>query len=851
MSSKPLHAKTPMLKQYLSIKEQNPGVLLLFRLGDFYELFFDDAVTVAQCLNIVLTKRAQKDEDVPMCGIPFHAADNYISRLLKEGFKVAICEQLETPEEAKKRGYKEIVRRDVVRILTPGTLVEDTFLDGHQNNFLTALSYYKEMCGLATIDLSTGEFFTESVPPIQLDSALERLKPKEILMSDRFIKLPTLYDLFKHYKKVITLQPDSRFNFESNLAKLQKAFQVHVLDAFGQFTREEIQSAGAIIDYIQLTQKATALHIHPPHKLLESSFMHMDAATQKSLEILETQKGEKVGSLFHAINRTLTAGGHRLLYRNLAFPLVDLQKIEKRLKQVSFFLNQTDLLASLREILAQIPDGERLFSRIKLNKAGPRDLGGLRHLLKEITALSQRLAPFSESIPFSTPDFREVSQTLSAALKDELPTQLKEGNFIRKSYHQELDRLKNMREEATKTIAALQARYSQETGISSLKIKYNNILGYYIEVTSAHKNRVPETFSHRQTLVNGARFTTDELLDLQEKVLSSSQKALDLEISLFSEIVKNLSEQADDFLKVFKQIAYLDLVTSFATLAQQQNYTQPRLCQTNTLLIQNGRHPVVEQMLSKSDTAFVANTCHLDTKQQVILLTGPNMAGKSTFLRQNALIILLAQIGCYVPADHAEIGIVDRLFSRVGASDDLARGHSTFMIEMLETASILNQATSRSFVILDEIGRGTSTQDGLALATATLEFLHDSLRCRALFATHYHELVQLAQPLAHVTYQTFKIKEWEEQIIFMHTVIEGAASQSYGIHVAALAGMPADVIKRAKDLLVSFEKSQPSSQTQSIIPQPSTLEKNLRAVQLDHLTPKQALDLIYQWRKDL
>ncbi len=840
---------TPMVRQYQDIKKNYQDCLLLFRLGDFYELFFQDAITAAAALDITLTKRA---EDMPMCGIPFHAADNYIARLIRQGFKVAICEQLETPEEAKKRGHKSIVKRDVVRLITAGTLTEDTLLDAKQNNFLVALCSGKNSIGLAAVDISTREFFLESVSLESLEGALGRLNPKEILLSQKMIQNPDLFECLSSYKTSLTPQVESRFDLENGRLRLESFFEVASLEVFGSFSDLELKAAGAILDYVSLTQRGGTLPLRSPTKLIARNFLQIDPSTQRNLELYATLRGEKKGSFLSSIDRTVTAGGARLLARTLAFPMTSAVAINERLNQVGWFVDHLNIAKELRQILEKCPDGERVFSRLSLDRGGPRDLLAIKGLMEAGQAIAVLFkSSATDSLgkilnPIKIPD--GFLDKLSRALDETTPLLARDGGFIKAGYLDELDILRSLRDDSHQTIVALQMRYAQETGINSLKIKYNNILGYYIETTIAHKDRIPDTFIHRQTLVNGMRFTTPELAEIQEKLNTAAAKALALELGLFKEFVQETLLYGEDLTLLAQTIALLDMLSSFAILAVTENYCCPIVDESLNFTLKDGRHPVVESMLKSQGQSFVPNDISLTRNKYLWLLTGPNMAGKSTYLRQNALLIILAQMGSYVPAAEAHIGIVDRLFSRVGASDDLARGRSTFMVEMVETAAILNQATERSFVILDELGRGTSTYDGVSLAWATAEFLHTENKSRGLFATHYHELTSLEKSLEHMACYTVQIKEWEGKVVFLHRVVPGYADRSYGIHVAALAGLPKSVIQRAQQILESLEDKKHITKDltpSSLTPDENPMLDSLKDLDPDALTPREALDFLY------
>ncbi len=840
---------TPMVRQYQDIKKNYQDCLLLFRLGDFYELFFEDAITAASALDITLTKRA---EDMPMCGIPFHAADNYIARLIRQGFKVAICEQLETPEEAKKRGHKSIVKRDVVRVITAGTLTEDTLLDAKQNNFLVSVCSGKNGIGLAAVDISTREFFLETVSLETLEGALARLNPKEILLPQDMLKNSHFFEWLNIYKMILTPQVESRFDLENARRRLESFFEVVSLEVFGTFSDLELRAAGAILDYVSLTQRGGTLPLRFPTKLIARNFLQIDPSTQRNLELYTTLSGEKKGSFLSTIDRTITAGGARLLARTLAFPMTNEGTINERLDQVGWFVGNLNIAKELRKILEKCPDGERVFSRLSLDRGGPRDLLAIKGLMEAGRAIvtlfkSQETGPLEKilssiNIPIGFLD------NLGRAIEEMAPVLARDGGVIKTGYLPDLDTLRSLRDDSRQTMVALQMRYVQETGISSLKIKYNNILGYYIETTTAHKDRIPDIFIHRQTLVNGMRFTTPELVEIQEKLTAAAEKALVLELGLFKEFVQETLLYGGDLTLLAQTIALLDMVSSFAFLAVTENYCRPVVDESLNFTLKEARHPVVEAILKSQGQSFIANDIALTRDQYLWLLTGPNMAGKSTYLRQNALLIILSQMGSYVPALAAHIGIVDRLFSRVGASDDLARGRSTFMVEMVETATILNQATERSFVILDELGRGTSTYDGMSLAWATAEYLHTENKSRGLFATHYHELTSLEKSLAHLSCYTVQIKEWEGKVVFLHRVVPGYADRSYGIHVAALAGLPKPVILRAQQILESLEDKKHTVKDEapiSVVPVQNPMIDSLKGLDPDALTPKEALDFLY------
>jgi DNA mismatch repair protein MutS len=862
------------MAQYLEIKEANPGCLLFFRMGDFFELFFDDAVAAAQALDIALTKRGRHDgADIPMCGVPVHTAEAYLARLIRAGFKVAICDQIEDPAEARRRGGKGPVRRAVTRVVTAGTLTEEGLLDARRHNYLAGIAEAGGEIGLAWLDLSTGAFELMPTGEPTLAGDLARLMPGEILLPERMLTRPKLFELFAEWKPVLTPQPNSRFESEAARRRLQEFYGVSALDGFGGFGRAELAAAGALIDYVGLTQQGRAPHLQPPRQVMPASVMQIDAATRRNLELMATLSGERKGSLVATIDRTITAAGARLLADHLAAPLTELAAIAARLDAVEFFVERPELREALRERLKRCPDIERGLTRLSLGRGGPRDLAALCQSLGETAALRDMLAePGLVSLPKPLAaaqrglgEHGSLVERLRRALAAELPLFARDGGFVAAGYSQELDEWRGLRDESRRMIAALQARYAGETAIGALKIRHNNVIGYYIEVSANHAGKVGPEFIHRQTMAGAQRYTTPELADLETKIASAAERALALELRLYEDLVGEVMTRRAEIAVAAAALATLDLAAALAEFAAGAFWVRPVVDETTAFEIVAGRHPIVEAALAASGNggAFVANDCVL-AEDRIWLVTGPNMAGKSTFLRQNALITILAQMGSYVPAQSARIGIVDRLFSRVGAADDLARGRSTFMVEMVETAAILNQASPRSFVILDEIGRGTATFDGLSIAWATLEHLHEVSRCRTLFATHYHELTALAAKLPALACHTMRVKEWKGDVVFLHEVGPGTADRSYGIHVAKLAGLPKTVTVRAEEVLSVLEKGEQggalarladdlplfSAARRHVEPPPreSAAEALLRDTRPDELTPREALDLIYRLR---
>jgi DNA mismatch repair protein MutS len=889
-----------MMAQYLSIKDGYPDAMLFYRMGDFYELFFDDAKQAAAALDIALTKRGQHaGEDIPMCGVPVHSHESYLSKLIRKGFKVAVCEQLEDPAEAKKRGSKAVVKRDVVRLITPGTLTEDALLDARAHNALAAVACAEGQFALAWADVSTGDIELQVMSVDRLAMVLARVAPGELLVSDRLYDDETVRPIIHPYDDILTLMPAVRFDSQSAEKRLHDIYGIKTLEAYGNFCRAEISAAGALVAYIDLTQKGNLPRLKPLRQIADGAVMDIDSATRRNLELTQTLTGERKGSLLDVIDKTRTGAGARLLAARLAAPLTDPVAIGVRLDQVQVMVDAPSRRLSIRDTLKAIPDVERAVTRISLDRGGPRDLAAVRDALVQAPALKEALAAamteadaLGESKPFATVirDLGEHSvlvDKLTRALAEDLPMLTRDGGFIAKNYDATLDELRELRDNSRKRIAGLQAKYTEESGVSALKIRHNNVLGYYVEVPARHGDtlmpaaqtqdgteaRVGRTaFIHRQTMANAMRFTTVELGDLEDRIRSAADKALALEQELFKTLTADVLARAEDIVTAAAALAEIDVAAGLAQVAVDRRYTRPVIEDTAAFQIEDGRHPVVEAALSKNaDGAFVANGCNLGAAAdgapgRLWLITGPNMAGKSTYLRQNALIAVLAQMGAYVPAGSVRIGVVDRLFSRVGAADDLARGRSTFMVEMVETAAILNQATEKSLVILDEIGRGTATFDGLSIAWAALEYLHDANRCRALFATHYHELTALADKLGDLTPHHMKVQDWQGDIIFLHEVAPGAADRSYGIHVAKLAGLPDAVIARAEHVLHKLEQGDESASAGRLAedlplfslqpahappvsqPKESPVEKALADIAPDDLTPKQALDALYRLR---
>jgi DNA mismatch repair protein MutS len=879
-----------MMEQYIEIKTANPDCLLFYRMGDFYELFFDDAEVASRALGIVLTKRGKHlGRDIPMCGVPIERADEYLHRLIALGHRVAVCEQLEDPALARKRGAKSVVRRDVVRLVTPGTLTEDSLLDAKANNFLLAVararaSADEDRFALAWIDMSTGEFRVAECERATLAAEIARIEPGEIVVSD------TLYgdhELAPYLRSLPAVTPLTRDVFDGATAERRLAafFAVATTAAFGAFSRLELTAAAAVVTYVERTQLGKRPPLAPPAREAAGATLVIDQATRSNLELVRTLGGERRGSLLAAVDRTVTAAGTRLLAQRLAAPLTDPVEIGHRLDAVASFVGDSAARSDLRGRLKAAPDLARALTRVVVGRAGPRDLAAIRDGIFAAAQIAARLTELPDLprdlaatvVALRRPD-GALAAELNRALADELPVSRRDGGFVRAGYEAALDEARALRDESRRVIAALQIRYAETTGIRTLKIRHNNVLGYFVDVSAQHGEKLISaplnaTFIHRQTLAGQVRFTTTELGELEAKIASAADRALALELDIFDRLAATVSAASAPIKQAADALAAADVAAALAEIAIERDYVRPTVDDSIAFSIAGGRHPVVEQVLVADGDPFVANDCELsppdDAKEpstagRIWLITGPNMAGKSTFLRQNALIAVLAQMGSFVPARHAHIGIIDRLFSRVGAADDLARGRSTFMVEMVETAAILNQAGERALVILDEIGRGTATFDGLSIAWATIEHLHASNRCRALFATHFHEMTALAARLPRLHNATMRVKEWQGEVIFLHEVVAGAADRSYGIQVAKLAGLPAPVIERAKLVLAQLEAEDRTSPARKLIddlplfaathaPAPApqadagltAVIDALKALHPDEMSPRDALEALY------
>ena len=867
-------ASTPMMQQYLELKEQYKDYLLFYRMGDFYEMFFDDAKIAAKTLDIALTKRGkEKEQDIPMCGVPYHSYEGYLEKLIKAGFRVAICEQIETAEDAKKRGYKSVVKRDVVRVVTAGTLTEENLLKVNQENYLLAIVRIKDDIALAYLDISTAKFYFETCTLKDLETNIQIINPAEIIVADNLLLAQETKFLMEEYKDIMVDFPASYFSAKKNSTIIKEYYKVSFLDSFGVLSEAEIGAIGSLLSYIELTQKSNLPKLIYPQKIAKNDFLQIDKASLASLEIF-TNKYEDRASLLAILDKSSTASGARELRRVLAYPLTNLAKINNRLDKVEFFYQNTDLLDEVKTYLQNFPDLERAINKLLIGRGGPRDFLVIVNALKILCSLKSyfnsnmhkyehNFAKLIAEIPDLTFLYEELN-----IFKDAPPLLCREGNFIKSQVNEQLDYQRSLRDNSNGLIAKLEEKYRSKTQIVKLKIRATNILGYYIEIPSnLAVNIDKEYFSHKQTLANNTRFVTEELNSLQADIYTAEQKSLDIELAIFSEKLQLLDDNLVLLKKALKIIVQFDLFCNFAFIAKKYNFSKPIVSNDDNFLIEEAFHPVVKEFLPSHINEFVTNDCSLVKDNLIWLITGPNMAGKSTFLRQNALIIILAQIGSFVPAKLAKIGIVDKIFSRVGAADNLVKGQSTFMVEMLETAAILNNATEKSFIILDEIGRGTATYDGLSLAYAIIEYIHNKISARTLFATHYHELVDLTKSLKKISSYYSYVIEDGEQIIFSHKIKKGNFGRSYGIAVAALAGLPISVINKAKNLLSSFEAKDELKITTDLplfLPHKTAdnevlandnkenkLYKKISELDIDNLTPKQALELLYDYKQEI
>ncbi len=864
---------TPLMRQYHSIKQQVPNTLLMFRLGDFYELFFDDAVTAARELEITLTSRSKEKGAIPMCGVPYHAAEGYLARLIQKGYRVAVCDQMEDPKLAKK-----LVKREVTRIVTPGTAMDANLVRSRENNYLAAVTQAEGRSAVAHVDLSTGEFRVTELAPAEVAGALEQLGAREVLFPG---DLPLLAGEDRAGPRFVRTEIEE-WVFSADYAgrTLRDHFRLLSLDGCGLANRPAaVGAAGAILHYLRDTQRAALDHLDRPTFYDRADSMVLDTVTVRNLELLEpifaadAAGPQAQATVLGVLDRTGTGMGGRLLRQRLLRPAMDRAEIEQRLDAVSELRQQTILRAELRKQLSGILDLERLLARVTLGSAGPRDVLALGRSIEKIPALRrcfdmgcpQGPAERLRSIHDRLDELPDVANLILEAIADDPPLNLADGGTIRAGYHAELDELRDLSTNGKRYIAQIEARERQRTGIQSLKVRFNNVFGYYIEITRANQHLAPPDYERKQTLANAERFTTPELKEYEHKVLDAQDKILALEKELFADVRKRAAAEAQRIRRTAAAVAELDVTASLAQVAAENHYQRPSFSDSGEMRIMAGRHPVIEGLAEQESGRFIPNDLYLnDSSDLIAIITGPNMGGKSTYLRQAALISILAQMGSFVPAESAVLPVIDRIFTRIGASDNLSRGRSTFMVEMTETAVILNTATPRSFIVLDEIGRGTATYDGLALAWAVVEHIHTGTRAKTLFATHYHELTELAEQLEGVRNLKVSVKEAGDHIIFLRKVEPGRADRSYGIEVARLAGLPLRVIERAREVLklhertehvVTGELARPETegpvQIQLFEPVGYTIAERIRALNLDQLRPIEALQLLAELQKEL
>lgn len=865
---------SPMMAEYVKTKQQYKDCILFYRLGDFYEMFFEDALTVTKELEITLTgKDCGLEERAPMCGVPFHAAETYINRLIEKGYKVAICEQVEDPKKA-----KGLVKREVIRVVTPGTTLDAASLDESKNNYLMSIVSMEDHFGCAIADISTGDcFLTEVDKPQKLLDEINKFVPAEIICNDAFFMSGVDTDDLKNRLGICVFPLDAWY-FDDSLCKrtLKEHFHVNTLEGLGiQDYDIGVIASGALFLYLQETQKSALSHMAGIRPYAAEKYMLIDSSSRRNLELVETlREKNKRGSLLWVLDKTKTAMGARTLRSYVEQPLIDAQEINRRLEALEELNKSPMLRDEIREYLNPIYDLERLISRISYQSANPRDLIAFASSLEMLPHIRQILKDFKTPLLTELYEdmdpLEDIASLIKSAIVDEPPLAQKDGGIIREGYHEDVDKFRRSRTDGKKWLTELEVREKERTGIKSMKIKYNRVFGYSLEVTNSFKELVPENYIRKQTLTNAERYITQELKDLEDLILGAEDKLYALEYELFCEVRDKVGAEVVRIQKTAKAVAALDVFASLALVAQRNNYVRPKINESGVLDIKNGRHPVVEQMIEHD--MFIANDTYLDNqKKRVSIITGPNMAGKSTYMRQTALIVLMAQIGSFVPADKANIGIVDRIFTRVGASDDLASGQSTFMIEMTEVANILRNATSRSLLILDEIGRGTSTFDGLAIAWAVIEHISDTKLCGAktLFATHYHELTELEGKISGVNNYCIAVKEKGDDIVFLRKIVKGGADKSYGIQVAKLAGVPDSVICRAKELVEELsdaditaavkDLTSSSKKKQKIVydqvdmaqmslfdtVQDNDIVEEIRNLDMSHLTPMEAMNILY------
>ena len=863
---------TPMMEQYMRFKKAYEGAILFFRMGDFYEMFYDDAKTASKVLGLTLTSRAKGEKAIPMAGFPHHAVDPYLQKMIRAGYKVAICEQVQDPAEA-----KGLVDRDVVRIVTPGTVTEESLLEAKANNYLAAVCANGRDAGLAWVDLSTGSFFVEDVQEGRLAAELARIAPAECLVPEEDVRAetPLLNDLRQTVEGMLTSRPDWEFGRDTAYRTLLDHFQTASLDGFGcEHMGLATSCAGALIAYLQETQRMSLSHIAKMERFSTSDRVVMDRSTQLSLELIQTMRsGQHRGTLLWVLDMTVTPMGGRLMRAWVTAPLRDKARIEARLLAVKEIVDKMELRQRLRDGLKRIYDIERISAKVSCGRANGRDLVALKQSLAVLPEIKDTLGQCRSEMAADLRDrldvMDEVRELVATAIVPDPPMGLRDGGIIREGYDQDLDQLRTIAKSGKSWITNFQAQEIERTGIPSLKVGYNKVFGYYIEVTNAHRDKIPADYTRKQTLKNAERYITPQLKEYEAQVLTAEERSKEIEYKLFHEVREQVAEQTRRLQETAGIVAQLDVLASLATVAAEKGYTMPTITEGADLSIRDGRHPVLEVTLEGEE--FVPNDAELGPNAgMMMVITGPNMAGKSTYIRQVALIVLMAQMGSFVPAKECRVGIVDRVFTRVGASDELARGQSTFMVEMNETANILNNATDRSLIILDEVGRGTSTFDGVSIAWAICEFLHEHVKARTLFATHYHELTELALTLSSVRNYNVAVREWEDDVVFLRKIVEGGTDKSYGIHVARLAGLPREVIERSREILSNLEEAaidkdnmptfaasrrkrrhrkRRSPQLMLFTPPEETVAHELQKLDLDGLTPLAAMNKLAELKR--
>lgn len=854
--------ETTMMQQYASIKSAHENALLFFRVGDFYELFNDDAVVAAPILEVTLTSRNKNNpNEMPMCGVPHHAYELYAKKLLNKGYSIAICDQVETPEEAKKRGYKAIVKREVTKILTPSTILEENLYSGENSKYLASIVLLNGKIIIAWAEIRTGEFFFNYSTTDTLANDLARTSPLEVLISVKDLQVKEVSKILYEGDFNIVSRANNIYDFTQNKMRLEKFFGSEKSSLFENYAKEEVICCGALLQYIEHTCKKNLPYILLPKRLQKEQFLQIDKNAFEHLEILKSVNGNKKFSLYGVLNHTITSSGARLLEKYISTPLINVEAINNRLDAVEYFINNVEMREKIKTVLANFPDVERAIGRIHSNKFSPKDLGIVRLALNTISNLSILLNSHNnypvnlKIISNSLSNFEFLKQHLNSAINNIEYIKLKEDNFIKDGFHAKYDEIKDLNFNAQQRIDELCEKYKNLTGVNSLKIAYNNVIGFYVEVSKNNEKHLnSEQFQLRQSLKNSSRFYTNELKNMEIDLLSCDEQKKALEQDIMQNLGEEVIKSASLIITIAQNIANLDVYCCLATISSERNYSRPNINDSNNFEIIEGKHPIIALELKNN---FVANDCVLNESQKISLITGANMAGKSTYLRQNALIVIMAQLGCFVPAKQCNLGVVHKVFSRIGASDNIAKGQSTFMVEMIETANIINHANSKSLIILDEIGRGTATHDGISIAWAILEYIHNKIDARTLFATHYHELSELENTMENLKCYTVSVKEFNNQIAFLYKIIAGRADKSYGIHVAELAGVPKNITERANAILATFENQQhnapkniePVVEKVDVNSNDSRINEILKEIDIDNLTPRESFDILYQLKQ--